>query len=44
MLTNEKIGRLFEITYFPVDHIARSIKVRLEQHPDLKEKNDRIDS
>ena len=38
LLTNEEIGRLFGMTYSSVSHIVRSIKMRIKQDNDLKDK------
>ena len=40
ILTNEKIGRLFGMTYSSVSHIVRSIRLRMERDHSLKEKFD----
>jgi putative transposase len=42
VLTNEKIGRLFGMTYSSVSHIVRSIKLRMEQDHSLRERSDHI--
>ena len=42
VLTNDKIGRLFGMTYSSVSHIVRSIRLRMEQDNSLKERFDNI--
>jgi hypothetical protein len=42
ILTNEKIGRLFGMTYSSITHIVRSVRLRIEENPDLKEKFNQI--
>ena len=42
VLTNDKIGRLFGMTYSSVSHIVRSIRLRMEQDNSLKERFDLI--
>jgi len=42
VLTNDKIGRLFGMTYSSVSHIVRSIRLRMEQDNSLKERFDHI--
>ena len=42
VLTNDKIGRLFGMTYSSVSHIVRSIRLRMEQDHSLKERFDHI--
>lgn len=42
VLTNDKIGRLFGMTYSSVSHIVRSVTLKMEQDNNLKERFDRI--
>ena len=42
VLTNDKIGCLFGMTYSSVSHIVRSIRLRMEQDNSLKERFDHI--
>jgi REP-associated tyrosine transposase len=42
VLTNDKIARLFGMTYSSVSHIVRSIRLRMQQDHSLKEKCDHI--
>jgi REP element-mobilizing transposase RayT len=42
VLTNDKIGRLFGMTYSSVSHIVRSIRLRMEQDHSLKKRFDHI--
>ena len=42
LLTNEKIGRLFGMTYSSISHIVRSVKLRMEENCVLKEKFNQI--
>ena len=42
ILTNEKIGRLFGVTYSSVSHIVKSTKSRLDRNERLMEKFDKI--
>jgi len=42
ILTNEKIGRLFGMTYSSISHIVRSVRLRMEENRDLKEKFNQI--
>ena len=42
VLTNDKIGRLFGMTYSSVSHIVRSIRLRMEQNHSLKKRFDHI--
>lgn len=42
LLTNEKIGRLFGMTYSSISHIVKTVKLRMVEERDLKEKFSRI--
>jgi len=42
VLTNDKIGRLFGMTYSSVNHILRSVTLRTEQDNNLKERADHV--
>jgi len=42
ILTNEKIGRLFGMTYSSISHIVRSVRLRMEKNRRLKEKFNQI--
>lgn len=42
LLSNDEIGSLFGMTYSSVSHIIKSIKMRIEQDDDLKDKYSRI--
>ena len=44
LLTNEEIGRLFGMTYSAVSHIVGSIRLRIEENSELKEKSNQINS
>jgi putative transposase len=42
VLTNDKIGRLSGMTYSSVSHIVKSVRLRMEQDDNLKERFDHI--
>jgi len=42
MLTNDKIGRLFGMTYSSVSHIVKSLTLRMEQDNNLRERFDHV--
>jgi len=42
LLTNEKIGRLFGMTYSSISHIVKTVRLRMEEERDLKEKFSQI--
>jgi putative transposase len=42
VLTNDKIGRLFGMTYSSVSHIVRSVTLRMEQDNNVKERFDHV--
>ena len=44
LLTNEEIGRLFGMTYSAVSHIVSSIRLRIKENRELKEKTNQINS
>jgi len=44
LLTNEEIGRLFGMTYSSVSHIVSSIRLRIKESRELKEKSNQINS
>jgi hypothetical protein len=44
LLTNEAIGRLFGMTYSAVSHIVSSIRLRIKENSELKEKSNQINS
>jgi len=44
LLTNKEIGRLFGLTYSSVSHIVSSIRQRIKENRELKEKSNRINS
>jgi hypothetical protein len=44
ILTNEKIDNLFGMTYSSVSHIVSSIRPRINQNRELKEKSNQINS
>jgi len=44
LMTNEEIGRLFGMTYSAVSHIVSSIRLRIKENSELKEKFNQINS
>ncbi len=42
MMTNDEIGKLFGMTYSSVSHIVKTIKIRMKEEHNLKERFDRI--
>ena len=42
LLTNDEIGRIFGMTYSSVSHIVRSVRLRMQQDSNLKERFDQI--
>ena len=42
LLTNDKIGRLFGMTYSSISHIVKKVRSRMEEDRDLKEKFSQI--
>jgi hypothetical protein len=42
ILTNEKIGNLFGMTYSSISHIVKTVRVKIEEDRDLKEKYGKI--
>jgi len=42
MMSNDEIGNLFGVTYSSISHIVKTIRIRLKEEDNLKERFNRI--